>query len=219
MRNEFEIGIRQELVIDLDGCLEQVEASRAWFARRVLPLTIEQLRWRPDPRHWSIAECLDHLNLTLGVYLPKVEDALESGWRQGKTCQGPRNHDRREFEALKLVEPPVSVRHSAPTAIVPSAAVDPDWLVDRFHQTRDHYAEAVRRAFGLDLSRIPIVKPLFPVIASLGGALAFLAAHDRRHMWQSERVRNSPRFPHAVFGNGRAGQAGVPVRKEPRGDF
>jgi len=44
-----------------------------------------------------------------------------------------------------------------------------------------------------------IVEPVYPLIRTLGGTLGFLAAHDRRHMWQAERLRNESRFPRAVF--------------------
>jgi len=186
-------------LIDLEGCPVQVEASKAWFTRRVLPLSIEQLRWRPNPQHWSIAECLDHLNLTLGLALPRVDEAI----REGRACEVCVACERSEIEALKLVEPPVNVPAVALPALIPAPAVDPDRLVDHFHQTRDQYAIAVRRVFALDIRGILLVEPVAPLIRSLGGTLGYLAAHDRRHMWQSERVRNAPRFPRAVFGDAR----------------
>lgn len=199
MKTEVETDRQNDIVVDLEACLVQVEASKAWFTRRVLPLSIEQLRWRPSPQHWSIGECLDHLNLTLGWSLPKIDDAIVSAGRQAKTFANSHRYALHEIEALDLVEPPVTIPVQAHAALVPSAAVDLDWLVDRFHQTRNRYADAVRRAFGLDLARILIVEPVYPSIYSLGGAIAFIAAHDRRHMWQAERVKTTSRFPRAVF--------------------
>ena len=187
----------QDPRVDLKRCLDQVEASNAWFHQRILPLSIEQLRWRPDTSNWSIAECLDHLNLTLDLYLPKIEDAIARGMRQDQAAR--ECYERAEFDALMLTEPPVKVRRSAPALTVPAAAVDPDWMVDHFHQVRNRYSEAVRHAFGLDLRRTRIVEPIYPVIVSLGGTFAFIAAHDRRHMWQAERVRQTPRFPRVLI--------------------
>src|SRR4029434_5344758 len=85
MRNGRTTAGETELSIDLAGCLVQVEASRAWFSRRVLPLSVEQLRWRPGPQRWSIAECLDHLNITLGFYLPKIDKSIQVDLRQRST--------------------------------------------------------------------------------------------------------------------------------------
>jgi hypothetical protein len=181
--------------IDLEACLVQVEASKSWFHHRVLPLSIEQLRWRPDSRQWSIAECLDHLNLTLALYLPKIDEAIRC-----RTAAVPCTRcEQMEADALQAFEPPVTMADAAPRATVPHAAVDPDRLVEQFEATRDRYTDAVHRAEGLDLPHIRMVEPIYPVIVSLGGTLAFIAVHDRRHMWQAERVRQAPRFPSVVF--------------------
>jgi len=185
--------------IDLEACLLQVEASRAWFGSRVLPLSIEQLRWRLDHHQWSIAECLDHLNLTLAIYLPKIDAAISSGSQQGLMTGESPAYEPAEIEYLALIEPPVTAKIDAPHVLRPAPAIDPDLLVDDFHRVRDHYARAVRRARHLDLARIQIVDPVCSSIRSLGGALALMAVHERRHMWQAERVRQSPRFPQALF--------------------
>jgi len=199
MSNQTKASARNGTRIDLEGCLVQVEASKAWFHHRVLPLSIEQLRWRPDAEHWSIGECLDHLNLTLGLYLPKIDDAIGRGALLDSALVECPRCEQAESDALRWIEPPVTMAVAAPALTIPAAAVDPDWLVDQFLQTRHRYSEAVRRAFGLDLRRLRIVEPIYVPIVSLGGTLALLAAHDRRHMWQAERVRQAPRFPRAIF--------------------
>ncbi len=63
MKNTIATAKRDDMPVDLDGCLVQVKASKDWFARRILPLSLDQLRWRPHVGRWSIAECLDHLNV------------------------------------------------------------------------------------------------------------------------------------------------------------
>jgi hypothetical protein len=199
MRTDIAASGQNDAETELAACLVQVEASKAWFHHRVLPLSIEQLRWRPDARHWSIAQCLDHLNLTLDLYLPKIDDAISRAMRQDRAPAPCCWCERAEFDALRSFEPPVMVGVSSPALSIPGLAVDPVWLVDQFHQTRDRYSDAVRRSFGLDLRNSRIVEPIYPLIVSLGGTLALIAAHDRRHMWQAERVRQAPRFPHAVF--------------------
>jgi len=143
MKNGFNTGSRDDLAIDLESCLVQVEASKAWFTPRILPLSLEQLRWRPGQDRWSIAQCLDHLNITLGLVLPKVDAAVQEGWRNGQMGDGQTGYDPSEVAALKLVDPPVMAPAAAPTATQPATSIDLDRMVDEFHQTRDHYAEAV----------------------------------------------------------------------------
>ena len=197
MKYIFETAPQEGLRVDLEGCLIQMEAGREWFGRRILPLSVDQLRWRPSPGGWSIAECLAHLNATLSLYIPKIEEAVDRGWRESKTLRECSRLDDAESDALKRVEPPATIRIPAPPSVAPVAAVDPDWLVDQFRCTRERYEKAVRMALGLDLPHIPIAEPVHPRIRSLGGTLEFLAAHDRRHMWQAEQVRNAPGFPHS----------------------
>jgi hypothetical protein len=190
--------------IDWESWLVQVETSKAWFTRRVLPLSLEQVRWRPGPSRWSIAECLDHLNRTFSLYQPKIDQAIAHASREGFSF-GPAQ-ELREFEYLRHCEPPVQVRMASPPVLIPSPAVDTDFLADFFHDVRDRYADAIRRASGLDLARVAIWDPIFPCVPSLRGTLALLAAHDRRHLWQAERVRNDTRFPRALFASvGRSG--------------
>src|SRR5215471_10931682 len=59
------IGVDKDKISGLlEGCLVQVLASNEWLEGRVLSLSVDQLRWRPRTRRWSIAACLDHLNRT-----------------------------------------------------------------------------------------------------------------------------------------------------------
>src|SRR5262249_31500320 len=95
----------------------------------------------------------------------------------------------------RSAEPPAIIRMLVPPAIAPAASIDPDCLVDNFHDTRRQYSESVRRAGDLELGGILICAPIHPGIFSLEGAIAFIAVHDRRHIWQAEEVRKATGFP------------------------
>jgi hypothetical protein len=131
---------------EMEGCLAQVDAGKSWFTRRVLPLSLDQLRWRPESGHWSIGECLDHLNLTLALYLPKIEDTIGMACRESRISLASVRQLRNEAGFLSLVEPPVQVCFLSPQALLPSPVIDRDRLADRFHRLRNRYADAVRRA-------------------------------------------------------------------------
>ena len=108
MKTEIQTAGALDSRVYLEGHLIQVHTSRSWFQHRILPLSIEQLRWRPDVRGWSVGQCLDHLNLTLDLYLPKIDDAIVRGYR-GDTRDVCKLCDRAELQALQLLEPPVTV--------------------------------------------------------------------------------------------------------------
>src|SRR5262245_58032353 len=108
MSNSVKPGIEDTLLI-VDSCLMHVKASMEWFTRQVLPLSLRQLRWRPDPRSWSVIECMEHLNLTLGSYLPRIDEAICLGRREGRTSRESPRYTRSERAALLRVEPPVTL--------------------------------------------------------------------------------------------------------------
>jgi hypothetical protein len=196
-----------EVLVDLEACLCQAEASKQWFDRKVLPLTVKDLRWRPGPQAWSIGQYLDHLNLTLALYLPRVNDAIASASPAESATPPLPLGAASEIQAIRLIEPPGCIHLCTPAETVPPAATDPDQLVDGFYQNRDRYADTVRRAFGIDLT-ILIPDPMIPPIRTVGGTLAFLAAHDRGHIWQAQWIRR------ALAGDlARAQAAGQPRRE------
>jgi len=179
----------------LEACLFQVSASREWFDRRVLILSVDQLRCRPLSGQWSIAECLDHLNRTFAYYLPRIEQAVDQGLRKGKYSARRLNFEESEGSFLKQVEPPIIIRMSTPTLLLPTPAVDPDQIVDDFPQLRDRFATAVHTAASVDVLNISIADSIHPPVQSLGGAIALLAAHERRHLWQAQRVLSVSGLP------------------------
>ena len=186
---------RQELAPFLEACLIQMQVSREWFAKRVLRLSLDQLRWRPGTGHWSMAECLDHLNLTLAYYLPKIEYAIDEHRAQRGDARECRAIRESEAAFLREVEPPILSAWSTPAALLPVAAVNPDRIIDQFTELRHRCGKTILSASGLDLADISIAGSMHPPIESAGGAMALLAAHDRRHLWQIERVCRMPGFP------------------------
>ena len=178
----------------LDGCLVQVVASNEWLGCRILPLSVDQLRWRPRSGRWSIAACLDHLNRTFSYYIPKIEDALD---REGNMRSRTHRPGFTELEEhfLEQMEPPSLVTMSAPTALVPASAVDPDEIVEQFPVLRARFAAAVRSIAGVDVLGVSVPDSLHPPVQSLGGVIGLLSAHERRHLWQAQQVLSAPEFP------------------------
>src|SRR5438477_9584497 len=60
----------------LSAIVDAFEAART-RVRRLGKVTSEQ-RWatRSDPRRWSVAECIAHLNLTSHAYIPLLHNAF-----------------------------------------------------------------------------------------------------------------------------------------------
>jgi hypothetical protein len=187
----------------LQGCLFQMDASREWFATRALPLSLDQLRWRPAPFSWSILECLNCLNQAYEYYLPKLERTIDDHRRE----PAERNEfstvsdvlfPESERDYLEQMEPLAESQSAAQSSLPKIDAADPDRIVDAYPLLRDRYATAIRSASGLDFANILIEGSIHPPVRSLGGIIALLAAYDRRYIWQAEHVMKAAGFPASV---------------------
>ena len=94
------------------------------------------------------------------------------------------------------MEPPPKRRmRTFPILTPPATILARDEVLRTFAASRDRLLERVRAAGGLDLKRAIVVSPVSRLIRMpLGGYLEFLAAHDRRHLWQAKQVREAPGF-------------------------
>lgn len=176
----------------VEGCLFQVQASNDWLERRILPLSVDQLRWRPRSGRWSIAACLNHLNRTFGFYLPKIQDALH-GDRHMKNGEHQLRFAESEEKFLRQMEPPIVVPMNAPSVVLPGSAVDPDEVVDQFPYLRTRFADTIRWITDVDAG-LSIPGSIHPPVESLGGVIALLVAHERRHLWQIQQILSASNF-------------------------
>ncbi|MGB7847269.1 MAG: DinB family protein [Candidatus Acidiferrum sp.] len=158
-------------------------------------LTDEQLNWQSAPGSWSVGQCLEHLCLTNEAYLTSISAALKEkpdspveqitpGWLGG-------------WFIRSFVEPsPNSKRVPAPRKIRPAARADLA-VLDRFLSGNKSCRELIVRTRGKDVNRIRFWNPLVPGIRfAVGTGLEIIVSHERRHLLQAERVRDSVNFPH-----------------------
>jgi hypothetical protein len=135
------------------------------------------------------------MNRTFAYYLPEIEQAIARSPLKLRDPARSLALPKREKAFLKRVEPPVRAAMAAPSLLTPVPAVDADRIIDQFPRLRESYANAVQSASGLDLLSMFISASIHSLVQTLAGVLAFLAAHDRRHIWQVEAVLNTREFP------------------------
>jgi hypothetical protein len=178
--------------------LERQLAAIATEADAVLAgLTEAQVNWRPSPERWSIGECISHLNVGIRVVLPALDHAIESARERGWTGTGPFRYGWLASLMVRSQEPPVKRRIRTWPIIQPvTERHDAARLQAEFHAVRRELRERLTRAAGLDWKRAKVQSPVSRFVRMPFGAyLAFLLAHDRRHLWQARGVRNQPGFP------------------------
>lgn len=159
------------------------------------PLTDGQLNWRPAERRWSIGECIEHVALTNESYTRKFSRLAETGKLLRGDSPWKRSLTGRIF--LWMMEPPPRGRVKAPVAFMPSSSsLQKDEVIARFETAREALLEVVQDFEGVDLSRTRVSSPVARWLRfDLGSALAILAAHERRHLWQVLKIASEPDFP------------------------
>jgi hypothetical protein len=162
----------------------------------VRDLDDERLNWRPDERSWSVAQCLDHLNVASLAYLGPMREALERARRKGAVRRGPIRPGAVGRWFVASLEPPPKRRLPAPKKIVPALRKGKAEATEEWRRAQAAVKDLLREAAGFDLNGTRFVNPFLSLIRfSLGTGFQVLPAHQRRHLWQAERVKANPRFP------------------------
>jgi hypothetical protein len=172
----------QDLVKQLTDIKEQ--------ARGMLePSSPEVLRQRPSSGGWSVTECLEHLNITARTSLAIVEDACRDARQKGILAKGPYRPGFLERLFTRLLEPPIRLRIKTPKAYVPVVTLEPSRVYADFLSLRDALIGQLERIDGLDLNRLRVRSPFEKWLSySVYGWLLIMAAHERRHLWQAQKV-------------------------------
>jgi len=180
---------------ELGERLSEYQSAKHEIVELVAGLDDDQFNSRPDPKRWSMAECVDHLVITGRRMMPRMDTAIIRARGQGWTSEGPFRYGffekwfagamsecppRRKLRAPKIYAPPQLKDLKIPTA------------VEDFATLQDKLIQTVHHADGLDLSRIKVTSPVTRLVRlSLGQWLAGLAGHQRRHLWQAQQVKKA----------------------------
>lgn len=174
--------------------IAELDAADQRAKELVAGLTSEQLNWRPAPGVWSIGQCLQHLCMTNEFYVPAIAVSLA-----GKPASPVQEITLGWFGRWfirNFIEPsPQTRRARAPKMIDPGSRVESS-VVGRFLQSNQAVRELIRQSGDFDVNRIRFRNPFFPLLRfTVGTGFEIVPKHDRRHLLQAERVKQSPAFP------------------------
>jgi len=157
-------------------------------------LSPEQLNWKPTEDLWSVGQCLQHLYAANNVYLPAIAKALDDRPRSSVQDINPGWFGR--WFIRTYIEPSShGKRARAPRKIAPAQQIDP-CVLDLFLRSNDVARDLVRRAGAYDINRIRFANPFIPLLRfTVGTGLEIVWRHQRRHLLQAERIKQTPTFP------------------------
>lgn len=178
---------------DLDRILADFDANEATVQEIMRGLSEEQLNWQAAAgKSWSILQCVSHLALANESYTGGIRSVIKAN---GPRRRGPVRPSAPGAVFLKNLEPPVTVKISAPRKIVPQPRLRRDGVLDAFARTHKQIRNIMHESAELDLNRIKFRNPFLPIIRMrVGTTLLIMAAHERRHLWQAQQVREGVQF-------------------------
>ncbi len=182
------------LTADLARLRDELVSVQERARQLTAGLSTAQLSWRPGPARWSIAECLAHLVATTEATVPNLAAAMA-----GAT---PMSEPERYRPGLLgrllrwMMEPPSRLRTKTQDVFLPHVPTDPATVPEQFANSQAELLRQLEAAKGLAINRVMASSAANEKLRlSLGDWFSFLAAHQRRHLWQAERVRQEAGFP------------------------
>jgi hypothetical protein len=155
-------------------------------------LTPEMFNWRPAPDRWSVGQCLDHLNVTGFLPVPRLDAAIAEAKRRGRLSGGPFRYGWLDRWFVRSVGPSAPRKVRTMRVYAPASEVDPNVVLPRFLDLQNEMIRCVEAANGVDLAAVKVASPAASMLRlSLGTWFAATAAHERRHLAQARHVRES----------------------------
>jgi hypothetical protein len=151
--------------------------------------TAADLMWRPGPGTWSVTECLDHISQTTFAFAPAIQKAIASAPVLNADRALRTGMLARLF--VRNLEPPYRIRLKVLPQLAPQCKnSESAWA--SFLEAQSQLMAAVRSSAGLAIDRVKVESPVYARLSyKIYGALCILAAHERRHLWQMERILQS----------------------------
>lgn len=173
----------------LAAIADELRAAQAHLHR--LADTVAEDRWskRTDPDRWSVAECVEHLNITSRVYLPILDDGIARARAHAGVAPARYRRDPLGWLLWRTMGPPARMRTKTKAAFVPSAGVPRDDLITEFDRLQGELLRRTASADGLPLQAVRVRSPFEARVQyNLYSCLTLLAPHQERHLWQAEQV-------------------------------
>ena len=154
-----------------------------------------QLNWQLQPDRWSIAQCFDHLVKSDHEMLQAIGRALDR--------EAPRTMWQRLplwprlFGRLLVTSqsPGGRQKYQAPASARPASSdIGPD-VIEQFAASQQSMIARLRALDADDLRRVMASPFVAQITYSVLDGYRLIAAHQRRHFQQAERVAEHPEFP------------------------
>jgi len=175
-----------------DQLTNQVLALRVLAHQRLRPLNSEQLNRRPGYDKWSAAQCLEHLNIVGGYYLPSLKARLRLAQAKGSTAgaQVRSGWLGRYFTTTTQQKNGLGDNLlRRPKQFSPTGTRLTGTVVEAFNRQLDELLRLLLLARQVDAGTVRVPNPLYPWLRlRLTDVLEALVFHIQRYVKQAEQI-------------------------------
>lgn len=169
-----------ELTAAAEAHVPNVEALQA--------LPDDVLQWKPSPDRWSVAECIEHLNIANRHYVPEIARRIAAA--PAAEVDSYKTAFVGNYFATAMHPDRISKRVKTPKMFNPaSSTVDAEAAFETHLDHSRQIVDLLAQARQHDLGRIRITSALGNILRfRLGDALRLVVYHNQRHLLQARNV-------------------------------
>jgi len=171
-----------------EQAISSLRDSRDRLLRTAHGLSPAQLRYKPAPDRWSVAECIEHIVVVESSILGSVEKTLQ------QAADSPKSAIQDDVLVHRVVDRTTRVK--GPDRLMPTNRWPHDQLVREFEAARKRTSEFAATT-SADLRQAAFPHPMFGPLDCYQWLL-LIAAHGERHRAQAEEVMADANFPRSA---------------------
>lgn len=177
----------------IQSLFDELSTVDSFYEEHFQDLSPSQWHWKPNPKLWSIAQCVEHIILTNEGYMSHMEKILSKPKNQHKTPHQEFKSDWIGKRFMKALLPESTEKFKAPKIFTPSD--QPSDVQSRLKACNRLLEDFIHKAEHYDLNiKIPLLESRL-IYLKLGDRLKTLIMHKIRHLNQAYRVKMHPDFP------------------------
>lgn len=183
---------KKNLLHELHDRLEIVRNNLQPFCR----LSDEQLNQRPAPGKWSIAEIIEHLNITHGLYLTAINKVMDNAPINNKDVFNSGVLGNWFYDIIMPRPDGTVFKLKAPKKLHSKVKqLNGQQVLQKFQQQLDEFEHIIELSAYVDLQKVKVSLSFTKLVKlRLGDILRFIAAHSERHLLQAQRAMGQLSF-------------------------
>jgi hypothetical protein len=178
---------------NLDRYLGELDVIETQLEQRIAAVPCSMLTKRPNSASWCVAEVIEHLELTGRAFRPLWDAEIP----KLKDASAEHNYALLGRLFLWSLEPPYRLKFKTAKNFIPApepSGEAPSQLLSLFQAMHDQVRRRALQLRGKDTFSATVTSPFAGSISyAVGLSFDIAAAHERRHLWQLDRILDAIR--------------------------